>query len=115
MEEPEKTTAQLRAELPAPRPRSTRLAATMARWQWLEDTVRFPTFLRELAIAQQRCHDLFHFAPDGYLGLTELGLMALHASTLRRAVLNLVQNALDAMRSGATPPSSRGYSLRRRD
>jgi len=68
MAEPEKTTAQLRAELAALRQRHTHLEATMARWQWLEDTVRFPTFLRELATAQQRCHDLFHFVPAGYLG-----------------------------------------------
>jgi signal transduction histidine kinase len=33
-------------------------------------------------------------------GLEALGLVAFHATTLRRAVLNLVQNALDAMPRG---------------
>jgi signal transduction histidine kinase len=35
-------------------------------------------------------------------GLAGLGRVAFHASTLRRAVLNLVQNAADAMPSGGT-------------
>jgi signal transduction histidine kinase len=35
-------------------------------------------------------------------GLEDLGTVALHASTLRRALLNLVQNALDAMPQGGT-------------
>src|SRR5262249_32513933 len=40
-------------------------------------------------------------APQGVslqmAGLAELGVVALHATTLRRALLNLVQNALDVM------------------
>jgi signal transduction histidine kinase len=35
-------------------------------------------------------------------GLEDLGTVALHASTLRRAMLNLIQNALDAMPQGGT-------------
>jgi len=35
-------------------------------------------------------------------GLEDLGPVALHASTLRRAMLNLVQNAFDAMLQGGT-------------
>jgi PAS domain S-box-containing protein len=35
-------------------------------------------------------------------GVTELGVLAFHASTLRRVFLNLIQNAADAMPNGGT-------------
>ena len=35
-------------------------------------------------------------------GLTTLGQVTFHAGTLRRAVLNLLQNALEAMSQGST-------------
>jgi C4-dicarboxylate-specific signal transduction histidine kinase len=40
-------------------------------------------------------------------GLESVGQVAFHASTLRRAVVNLMQNALEAMEHGGTPDSGR--------
>jgi two-component system NtrC family sensor kinase len=43
-------------------------------------------------------------------GLAELGAVAFHANTLRRAVLNLMQNALDAMSQGGGTLTLAGQS-----
>src|SRR5262245_19554308 len=152
MEEPAKTMAHLRAELGALRQRNAHLEATIARWQEMEDTVRFPTFLHELGVAQQRAdalyqrfldgtpllavgaevlaelstalaelhvaveqlmqqqeelletrqevmaaqqryHDLFHFAPDGYLA-TSLAGVILEANAAAAVFLNVAPQRL---------------------
>jgi signal transduction histidine kinase len=62
----------------------------------------------DLGLAVQAWATEFHAlaAPQGVslqlAGLAELGTVALHATTLRRALLNLVQNALDVMPQGGT-------------
>src|SRR5215468_8544196 len=152
MEEPEKTTAQFRAELVELRRRNAHLEAAMARRQRVEDSVRFPAFLRELAVvqeradalherflegapllevgtevlaelsttleelhvaaeellqqqeellatrqevmvAQQRYHDLFHFAPDGYLATSMVGIV-LEANAAAAVLLNTAPQRL---------------------
>lgn len=93
MEEPEQTTAQLRTELAALRQRNAHLEAAMARRQLRVDSARSPALLHEVTAARQRYHDLFHFAPDGYL-VTSLPGTILEANAAAAVLLNVAPQRL---------------------